>query len=407
MIHSGDIIGEYRILSELGSGAYGMVFSAENTVSLQRVALKLIPLCGRAGTREMHALRQYRDISHPNLIQIHHSGVFNDYLYYTMDLAEGKLADQKLAPAALREAAVKIADALALLHDCKLLHRDIKPDNLFWLHGKPLLGDIGLLTSGDGASLAGTPGFLSPDIRKDGCTPSARSDLYALAKSFYCLLSGKGPEAYPGYSGPLDPDASILLRGVLAVCDGGKEITTAVSFRDFLLRTDIRVGNSRRKHSAVFLTIGGILLLAAAGAASANFFRNASSRTFSPADSRSAAEKAAIARQQKKFSELQQEAKRLAQEKYPFQPRQRISMNEIWAKEEFRIKYLEDAVRRRIKNDRMFRCFYEMKNEADAAAAKLEALREFPKDSPEWQNASREWQQKNTAYLKERDALLF
>ncbi|MCQ2352498.1 MAG: protein kinase [Victivallaceae bacterium] len=236
MFQVGDILDQYRLTAEIGIGSYGCVFSAENMVTHQCFALKIVPLVGNAGRREMHALELYRDLDHPNLLKIHHVGTTADFLYYTMDLADGKLAEQKLAAPALLEAAAKIADALSVLHGAGLLHRDIKPDNLLWRRGEPLLGDLGLLTTESQATFTGTAGFLSPRILNAALPPDETTDLYAFAKSFYCLLSGNPPRRYPRYQGEMSPEASRLLRMALFVCDGEKVLSTASEVRDFLLQ---------------------------------------------------------------------------------------------------------------------------------------------------------------------------
>ncbi|MCQ2378541.1 MAG: protein kinase [Victivallaceae bacterium] len=234
MFRTGDRIGEYELIEKIGEGAYGVVFRARNNVTEKFFALKVVPLAGRAGERELAALKRYREFDHKNLLKIHHAGISGDYLYYTMDLADGKLADAHCDAAQLREAAEKLADALALLHANNLLHRDIKPDNLFRRGGEALLGDVGLVTTGSEATFSGTPGFLSPRIWDKGLPPDEKNDLYAFAKSFYCLLSGNSPRAYPKYSGAMTQDASILLDAIFSVCDDDGTISSAAEFRDRL-----------------------------------------------------------------------------------------------------------------------------------------------------------------------------
>ncbi len=236
MFKIGDTIDQYRLTEEIGAGSYGCVFAAENLVTHQNFALKIVPLAGNAGRRELHALELYRDLDHPNLLKIHHVGMTEDFLYYTMDLADGKLAEQQLDAGRLLEAAAKLADALSVLHGAGLLHRDIKPDNLLWRRGEPILGDLGLLTTDSQATFTGTAGFLSPRILKAGLPPDETTDLYAFAKSFYCLLTGNPPRRYPRYQGAMTPESSRLLRMALFVCDGEKVLSTATEVRDFLLQ---------------------------------------------------------------------------------------------------------------------------------------------------------------------------
>ncbi len=257
----GTVFQGFRILSRIGQGSYGNVYKAENHLTEQVLALKIVPLSGDAGRRELHALRTFQNIEHTNLLKIHHAGIAGENLYYTMDLADGPIADQHLDHAGLLAAARKLADALDCLHKAGLLHRDIKPDNLFWRHGEPVLGDIGLVTGQEKATLSGTPGFMSPRILLHGAAPDPASDVYALAKSFYCLLSGNPPERYPDYQGPLSGEASVLLNVLLNVCDTKGAPCTAGDFRDAL-----RSPFPRKKFRLRQYGIAALAALAIAGA---------------------------------------------------------------------------------------------------------------------------------------------
>ena len=217
----------YRILAAVGAGTCGTVYQAENIVTGGIVALKILPLRGDLPEREMQALRLYRAIEHPNLIRIHHAACSGDRLYYTMDWCETTLAARKTSPAELPGIARGLAGALAELHRHGLVHRDIKPDNIFFRQGVPVLGDIGLVVSRDSATFAGSPGFLSPALLRGEIRPCPETDCYALAKSLYCALSGEAPGAFPLYTGELTEDAALLMRTVLAACGDPPTVRTA------------------------------------------------------------------------------------------------------------------------------------------------------------------------------------
>ena len=96
---------------------------------------------------------------------------------------------------------VKIAGALQTAHDRGLLHRDIKPQNLFVSEfGEPALGDFGISTLDDERSISGGGGltvhYAPPEVL-EGAPATARSDVYSFAATLYTLLEGTRPFAAP------------------------------------------------------------------------------------------------------------------------------------------------------------------------------------------------------------------
>jgi len=210
--------------------------------------------------RELDAIRLYREINHPCLIRILHAKQEEDTLFYVMPWCEGTLAQKKILPEELLPAAKDLADALKALHQKDLIHRDIKPDNIFLCSGKPVLGDIGLITQQRDASFAGSPGFLAPELLK-GAAPSPYSDCYALAMSLYCILSGNPPERFPLYEGTLSPAAAVLMRTILAVCADHARIRTADEFLQ-----NLHLPPKKRNHTAVIIAGLVTVTVLAAGA---------------------------------------------------------------------------------------------------------------------------------------------
>ena len=182
MYKAGDNLGGCRLLKECGSGAFGSVFLAENETTHQRVALKILPKTGRHWNKELASLTVYQEkCRHANLMRIYHIGQNEDCIFYTMDAADplhpegdyvpdtlgNRLRERKrLDPEEIRVMLNELLSGLEILHGARLLHRDIKPDNVLWVDGHAVLGDIGLVTEADKASFAGTRGFISPAVWK-------------------------------------------------------------------------------------------------------------------------------------------------------------------------------------------------------------------------------------------------
>ena len=213
---NGDLIESFRLLRECGRGSCGTVFLAENVVTGRRHALKIIPDGGGFSERELRGVMNYMEFCpRSDLMQITHAGRVDGGFYYVMDAAddlsgeeEGYLPDTlenrlkrdgRLSPAAALEMAEQVEKRLCFLHAHGVLHRDIKPANILFIRGEAVPGDIGLLAEKSGATLAGTPGFISPEVA-GGVRPFApEDDFYALGKTLYCALTGFAPEKYPAF----------------------------------------------------------------------------------------------------------------------------------------------------------------------------------------------------------------
>ena len=256
----GAVLDGYKLLAEIGSGSCGTVFQAENIISKELFALKIFPAQGDLAERELQAVRLYQKIEHPNLIRIHHVGQTGKLLFYTMDWCKSSLARRKVSPEELLEIARKLTSALAALHERGLIHRDIKPDNIFFRNGEIVLGDIGLVTRSESATFAGSPGFLAPALASGKIKPDPYTDCYALAKSLYCALSGQEPGKFPEYDGTLSPAASVVMRAVLAVCSDEPEIRNAPQLLRFLNESGT-TGRRRKYKFRIWLSAAFLIIL--------------------------------------------------------------------------------------------------------------------------------------------------
>lgn len=206
----------FRLLRKIGTGASGEVWIARNEVDEKILAIKVVRFNGQDRglwfKTELKALRAFAKLEErpDSLIEIDYVGEYKDggFLFYTMPAADGiggagpesatysplslgvRLRKEKmLSLMEATEISTRIVTALQALHSNKLLHRDVKPDNVLFRKGKAVLADIGLVTLDRTlVSYAGTPKYMEP-----GASPSVRMDLYAAGKVLYEMISGKDP----------------------------------------------------------------------------------------------------------------------------------------------------------------------------------------------------------------------
>ena len=217
----GDLIGNYRLEEFIGEGGAAFIWKAVHTqLHIERAIKVLDPLelekHPRMGDRFLQEARLASTISHPNLISVHDYGKdeTRGFYYLVMDyLPNGSLADRLDREHSLPEGEAirivrQVADALNQGRARKMIHRDIKPDNiLFGPNGEAKLVDLGIAKAdfGDRESpvtlqneMMGTPPYMAPEQIADSGHVDTRADIYSLGVVFYEMLASQRP--YPGRS---------------------------------------------------------------------------------------------------------------------------------------------------------------------------------------------------------------
>ena len=211
-----DRIGRYRILHKLGQGGMGVVYAAEDPSLGRRVALKTITQPDdESRQRFRREARAAASVSHPHACQIFEIGEDAGRLFIAMELLDGEpLAERlKRGPLTLAETLSlgrEMLAALDALHAQGVIHRDVKPSNVFLTSRGTKLLDFGLarpLSSDSGGALSlegdltrsglivGTPRYMAPE-QVLGDPIDARSDVFATGAVLFEALAGR--VAFPG-----------------------------------------------------------------------------------------------------------------------------------------------------------------------------------------------------------------
>jgi len=202
-------VGRYKILGELGRGAMGIVYKAEDPNLDRVVALKTILLSDDAEGRKDYHKRFFLEakaagkLTHPHIVTTYDFGEEEDLAYLAMELLEGddlrtRIKEGPLAIADAVDIAQQVADGLGFAHERGVVHRDIKPGNIMLLpRGQAKIMDFGIarMRSADFKTstgiVMGTPRFMSPE-QVAGDPVDHRSDIFSLGVVLYEMLTGTG-----------------------------------------------------------------------------------------------------------------------------------------------------------------------------------------------------------------------
>jgi serine/threonine-protein kinase len=215
------MLGKYRIRRRIGAGAFATVYEAYDTIEGIPIALK-VPHLDQLDKESLSAIhREVRltaRLEHENILPLRNAMMIDGHFVIATPLGEQTLTDRlryRLGPKTALSYTEQLLDALAYAHEVRVIHCDIKPDNvILFPEGQARLADFGiakvaLRTRTIMGSGQGTVGYIAPEQAMG--KPSFRSDVFSMGLLIYRMFAGELP-AWP-FDWPL-PGADRLRRTV-------------------------------------------------------------------------------------------------------------------------------------------------------------------------------------------------
>jgi len=251
---SGTRLGPYEIRSALGAGGMGEVYRACDTRLGRDVAIKILPESFARDSDRLHRFeleaRTVAALNHPNILALFDIGNHNGSPYIVSELLEGETLRQRLEQGSLParravEFALQVSQGLAAAHEKGVVHRDVKPENIFLTQdGRVKILDFGLAklagpestasgsdspTLGGAAQTSpgmvmGTAGYMSPEQVR-GKSIDARSDIFSFGAVVYEMLAGK--RAFQGETSA-DTLTAILQQDPPELTQSGLQVSPAL-----------------------------------------------------------------------------------------------------------------------------------------------------------------------------------
>ena len=201
--------GRYRITSRIGHGGMAEVYEASDIINRKIVALKLIREDVMKNPINMRRFENEATIAaslnHQNIVKVFNHGMVDGRPYIVNEYIKGQTLKDTLdfrSPLPISEAIdimLQLTSALAYAHSKGIIHRDIKPNNIYYMpDGTIKLGDFGiaqangLTDESNSNEIVGSVHYLAPEISK-GKPASIKSDIYAMGVTFFELITGHIP----------------------------------------------------------------------------------------------------------------------------------------------------------------------------------------------------------------------
>ena len=203
------IAGRYRLDAELGQGGMAIVYRAHDLELEEDIALKVFlqqvldpKMQEESLGRFKQELKLSRQLTHPNIIRLYDIGLYHGHRYISMELLRGSVLEDLLDKPMEFERGmgylVQACVGLQAAHDKGVVHRDIKPDNLFvTTEGTVKVMDFGIAknTAGRGLTIAGmtagTPEYMAPEQISGFSSVTGAADMYSLGMIAYRMFTGR------------------------------------------------------------------------------------------------------------------------------------------------------------------------------------------------------------------------
>jgi serine/threonine-protein kinase len=259
----GTVLGRYRLERLLGEGGMGVVYAARHQDLGKLAAVKI--LHERYDASEQVRVRFMREgqavsrIRHPNIVDVYDVGTEQGRVYLVMELLEGEdlrsllAREGPLSPQRTADLLVPVIAAVAAAHDLGVVHRDLKPDNVFLCAERnavsPKVLDFGISKVADPekaasltgtGTLLGTPYYMSPEQAQTDKNVDARSDQYSLGVILYECVTGRRPIDEPALY-------QLIQRIVQGDFPAPRQVNPSISavFEHVVLRSMARVPSER------------------------------------------------------------------------------------------------------------------------------------------------------------------